>query len=972
MNYENGPSVPPTPGGYRTPSYAPHTPIPHQTQYEQQSTYQHQQEPFYGVYSTGVSKKKNTRASQACDQCRQLKAKCDETKPCKTCRDKGTECRYRDPVPKATDKAQADILEGIQSIQSTLTLLSEQFGNLDSRVSKMESVLIRSGGLSPPPKRKFSHDDDDEDDDDYKRQESPPAPHERPHHRHYIEDSSQDHPVMSTEIPISMMLDEEEEVEPGPPVPPGEPAIPINHTTLAGLLLNWDAIKELTADHLDRAGVRYISDYPIGQEQQRGMLKVYGRGEDFRGTKRDKDKELGKDTNSRDDHGSLDMSDDLSDIASSSPAADWGQLGGLSPGDQVIYQGGVLGADGNPDFTGDKIWSYTESFKTHILSMHPIIQPAVIDMWVQQFIAGLPAVTQNSVKPMVSKPTFAVSQSFSEMTGSKRKRSPMPDGSGSSSTAAASKSWRPNRSVHSAMVLVVLALGKICLHRKNVPDAVFSSDPLLQMTGSPVVRNGVPPSPTQGSPPSFPHSQSSGLPSPREHERGSQSRRSSIHGSSSIHTGFSLKKNFEAIPGLEYFALATDIIGNQLGSYNNMKAVYANIFAGLYHGQLARPLESFAYIHRAGHNLQVIMRSTLDRLRTIKQKGEFPIDTRSNNITLAFWTCLQLESDLIAELPLPPSGLLQYEDDMPPPNMSILPGFDQRVLDSYLGQLYLRKHLNSIHRMFYSPDDKNNMESDKFKNVRLVADAVSGMDWVPHSFRFQETDLPATDILSARLRAKYWGAQVITYRPFVRQILQWSFEKKHHPTSPHAVLSEFRGGIVAPHIPASTMLPTDLPPSLIELAHKGINALIESTRAFHGLGKERPIITNVFGTAHAQWGNMLVLTAAYKDPILNAFIDKSLLGELLDRTIYFLRQSATLTSTLRIDMLILEGLYFSLFPGGELTHNPDAITSLTSFTSASSAPTPMAAPPPVSYVVNDSAMAHSMPPQTHMGFPHGQ
>lgn len=38
--------------------------------------------------------------SQACDSCRQLKAKCDENKPCKNCLDKNMTCNYRDPAPK--------------------------------------------------------------------------------------------------------------------------------------------------------------------------------------------------------------------------------------------------------------------------------------------------------------------------------------------------------------------------------------------------------------------------------------------------------------------------------------------------------------------------------------------------------------------------------------------------------------------------------------------------------------------------------------------------------------------------------------------------------------------------------------------------------------------------------------------------------------------------------------------------------
>ncbi|TVY73762.1 Activator of stress genes 1 [Fusarium oxysporum f. sp. cubense] len=88
--------------------------------------------------------KTNTRASQACDNCRKQKAKCDETKPCTTCKRKGAECKYRDPVPKATDKAQADILEAIGSIHTTLNSARIYLGRFDERLIKIESLLLES------------------------------------------------------------------------------------------------------------------------------------------------------------------------------------------------------------------------------------------------------------------------------------------------------------------------------------------------------------------------------------------------------------------------------------------------------------------------------------------------------------------------------------------------------------------------------------------------------------------------------------------------------------------------------------------------------------------------------------------------------------------------------------------------------------------------------------------------------------
>ncbi|KAI3573326.1 hypothetical protein IWW34DRAFT_810698 [Fusarium oxysporum f. sp. albedinis] len=952
MNYEGVPSMPPTLGDYRAPSFLPATSVPHQTPYEQHGGYSSiSHEPFSSVYSSsGPAKKKNNRASQACDSCRHLKAKCDEMKPCRTCKEKGVKCKYRDPVPKATDKAQADILEGLGSVQTSLNSIMSHLERFDQRLIKMESLLpkhIATSTLKTEPSVE----------DEYKRAPASPYVANGASVDQYYDDAHHDPP--STEpMPLRMMAEDDMEIEPGPPVPPGEPAIPINHTTLAGLLLEWPSIRELTKHHVEREGVRYISEYPISQEQNRGVLLVYGRGEDSHPSRRVREPT---------DHGNLDMADDSSNMASPSPGADWGQIGGLSPPDQVEYKGGVL-VDVNPDFSEPKVWAYVESFKENILNMHPIIQPKLLDYWVRHFLNNLPASQPRSAKPQTSKPTFAVGggSQTGEVAGSKRKRSPGPDGS-EPPLPAPSRTGRPDRSIHTALVLTALALGKVCLHRDNVPDVVHPTEPPSH--DSPVIRNGaISPRANRCSGPAYSsHSHSSGLPSPKAEVGENPDNCPSIRGVGASGAGHIPKKNCEVIPGLEYFAYATDILGNHAGAYNNMEDVYANIFAGLYHGQLGRPMESFAFIQRASHKLQVIMRPSLDKMRRIKRNNEFIQETKYNHLSLAFWTCLQLESDLIAEMPLPPSGLLSYEDDMPHPNMSLLEGFDQRILDSYPGQLYLRTHLNSIHRMFYAPEDPAKPGKDKFRNVGVVSDAVSGMHWVASSFAFREDDPPADDILAARLRGKYWGAQVITYRPFIRQILQFSHSIKNHVSNPNfpSVSSEFRQDVTAPVIHPKARTHGDIDPEVVELAKKGIKALIESTRAFHGLGDKRPIITNVFGTAHAQWGNLLILSAAFCDPILHIYVDEELLRTLFHKTIQFLRQSATATSALRTDMHILEGLQRDLF-----SYNLWTNSNFSSDTSAPSYHTPkpvaMAAPPQMPHTIGDQGHRRSMPHHLQM------
>lgn len=199
---------------------------------------------------------------------------------------------------------------------------------------------------------------------------------------------------------------------------------------------------------------------------------------------------------------------------------------------------------------------------------------------------------------------------------------------------------------------------------------------------------------------------------------------------------------------------------------------------------------------------------------------------------------------------------------MPHPNVGAAhaDGFDKIVVESYTAQLCLRKHLNSLHSTFYKPDsgmwlpslfrkhlDVSNFELDLtpvsfFLSIAAsIANLEESIDlWAPSMPWDTDRGEPATNILEARLRAKYYGAQVITYRHFILKILQGSASTRH----PRDDLSS---QLPVPEIAADDS-------TVREYASKGIRALIHSTRAFHNIGppwEKRLIVTNVWGTAHA-------------------------------------------------------------------------------------------------------------------------
>jgi hypothetical protein len=62
------------------------------------------QSPYTSQYPTAQQvqvRRKQVRATQACNHCRARKQKCDEARPCQFCRENSFDCQYKDvPPPK--------------------------------------------------------------------------------------------------------------------------------------------------------------------------------------------------------------------------------------------------------------------------------------------------------------------------------------------------------------------------------------------------------------------------------------------------------------------------------------------------------------------------------------------------------------------------------------------------------------------------------------------------------------------------------------------------------------------------------------------------------------------------------------------------------------------------------------------------------------------------------------------------------
>ncbi|KAL2811214.1 hypothetical protein BJX63DRAFT_289782 [Aspergillus granulosus] len=164
---------------------------------------------------------------------------------------------------------------------------------------------------------------------------------------------------------------------------------------------------------------------------------------------------------------------------------------------------------------------------------------------------------------------------------------------------------------------------------------------------------------------------------------------------------------------------------------------------------------------------------------------------------------------------------------------------------------------------------------------------------LPSEMQWHDKDPPSTDINVARMRAKYYGARYIIHRPLLSYALHELNPNKTHLSSiesPAGFGEPSKSHLVSPSLPYEqhaadmTRIASDLGgvqgqekkninsyrelPQKIRTSCKiCVDSAISSTEAFDRV-KGRPVVTNIFGTAHAQFGNMLVLSTTYLSPPL--------------------------------------------------------------------------------------------------------
>ena len=373
----------------------------------------------------------------------------------------------------------------------------------------------------------------------------------------------------------------------------GELSIPVEHTTAAHKLLLWPSIKGLLLPY------QYDEDYVMKLEEERGLIRVYGRGEGD-----DTSEDAAMTTTSVDKYPEWETNYPKNGPSSGS----WSGMANANTNTNTNGHQERLANNGVDDFgvltaQAETIISYHQSYMDNIHKLHPFLDQNDLDTKIQQFVKVY--CHQNSSAPMMNSGSFAGTP-----RGAKRKRScetlqgaacdvPSP-----TNMMAQHAGDRPiEKSVDNAIILLVFALGSICQVRHGpIPGPVTDEPPdyLKQYIPGPTTRNIL--SPDGSDSVSQPYMYASSMADGRNNATGRPDNQG--------------LRNLDKIPGLAYYAYATQILGSLQGS-NGLRHVQAALLAGLYAGQLAHPFQSHGWIYQAARACQVLVRSYVTALSAI-------------------------------------------------------------------------------------------------------------------------------------------------------------------------------------------------------------------------------------------------------------------------------------------------------------------------------------------------------------------
>ncbi|KAK0314257.1 hypothetical protein LTR82_012974 [Friedmanniomyces endolithicus] len=224
-------------------------------------------------------------------------------------------------------------------------------------------------------------------------------------------------------------------------------------------------------------------------------------------------------------------------------------------------------------------------------------------------------------------------------------------------------------------------------------------------------------------------------------------------------------------PGMSFFAAAWNILPNVM-IQNSVPCAQCHILAAAYLMYIVRPLEAWNMLCNASIKQQLLLSSPHTIPPQLKELTE-----------RVYWNTLMMESDLLAELDLPHSGIAQFEESMRLPrsfpfDVSSSPGEDPPGSDDlwyFLAEIALRRLLNRVSHLIYSVAHKRSatfsIASLEPVAAELDFQLSQWYEGLPTPVKFPRERLQARDQIQTVLRLRYFACRTIIFRPYIQAVL---------------------------------------------------------------------------------------------------------------------------------------------------------------------------------------------------------
>lgn len=253
-------------------------------------------------------------------------------------------------------------------------------------------------------------------------------------------------------------------------------------------------------------------------------------------------------------------------------------------------------------------------------------------------------------------------------------------------------------------------------------------------------------------------------------------------------------------PGLAYFAAAWNLLPSVM-MRNSAIATQCMVLASAYLFYLVRPLEAWTLLSNVSMKLQLLFGNP----------SRVPAQWKELSVRV-YWNALLYESDLLAELDLPHSGIVHFEEIVDLPG-----GFEEEEDDDddedyddngelihddnanedrdhhhmtemlsngqvqqagrdelwyFLSEIALRRLLNRVSHLIYQKDSSHTLSS--------LGPIVSELDFqlsqwyesLPQPVQFPLTQLPSNNPVQTVLRHRYNACRTIIYRPYILAVFE--------------------------------------------------------------------------------------------------------------------------------------------------------------------------------------------------------